>query len=1261
MSRKGGQMPSIGRPATRAQNQTAHPGFDTGYRKAWRKNRTLKVAQKQKKLTSRVAEIEDDLRREDERFEAKANHPIDIALVQEHDEEHDAHEMQSDSGEDQSGVYADEDESEDEQSDAASEVEPKKPRGRPTAVKSASKKAPKPSRSDVAAQRQTITVLPKSRVRRPSAKHRPVNSMSTTKKTKSSKKSGLAATARTPSPVSARSMAVDSDDDDRMVKQGGPAIDDDVKERVKLKQSKGKKRGKPVESVIKVTLPPKPPTLKELRNGRPKWTTNDLPLGAALRFKGDVTPLIRELMGFQNDPWARPTDDAVQDLLDMVYDEDAPVHDIDDPVWQGLIAYRLNDWRGALAAQAIKGIQVMIDEAKKKPPPDASSSHPPATESVHPDDDDEAAAPEGSVSEDAEASVPGGSEDEDDGAAAPDDEEDEEDEDEDEDEEFDLRTPEGVAAFAEWALQVVDHTSPFHWKKWGKGVRKVGLFEGDLILYTFATHLAAIATIPSKYPCADPPNPPVGAIILCIQAVERALRAWRTGELMLSSKPIDYFSKDHWADTTKQRNGKDVKDRRATKYVSTLRDFDDDQWHAIYETVLGWVEKKKGSGSSRSSSMDASMAELESDEEDHSVLKADIHSDQKKLFHLAGAKKVVYEREWRGEQMIIVMVPAELAETLFRISHDAVVDAGGIAAWEQLSDEEHREHHLAAFKKFVQHIRQEAFDKLSVGTDAATRAEDRSCGGAIKVASLAGAIFRHKDRKRGQQDTLRYFWDNETGFTICFPDTSNTRFQSHAAACEIIVLHMDLLSQFLVYVRENKISRTLNNMEANVEKGFVCWYTQHEFVAVALLNQNHDAPYLITVRGLRGEKNFLKLGEFHENVKAHLRRIIANPKLITSPDMTHQTATLDGKPWTKPEVVYAALAMISRWGLTHIDSIIVAFCQGALDDWDSFSEEWKEDGAIAKLSPENIERAWLKVTNDGNESELGIYHQAARSAPNMSLGIHSALRMYKANETSAYLKTLAPSDRQFMRAQVRKEDSSGHIKEMKHSLIVHMKEVADNSAVKDAARTERLRIPPRSDGYLSAPELHLQLDWHVANPIRVSPDSAETSASLIPKAKTGVNDRGNRDMCYQHLRAVIKRCAEVIQTLGSVPIPEIPPQNSATDPMPVDDDGYDSEEDWYSGCLAYLVCVKFCHNKYFAAASPGVRAWNPAPLSLPLGHQSQIFFIGVLLSAYRMSLVFLCALPLEWDTFGKKIWGIWPTLPLHSHPACLGMFPGDLG
>lgn len=46
-----------------------------------------------------------------------------------------------------------------------------------------------------------------------------------------------------------------------------------------------------------------------------------------------------------------------------------------------------------------------------------------------------------------------------------------------------------------------------------------GLFEGDLIVYTFAAHLNAIAAIPAKYVAPEVPNPPIGALILCIQAV----------------------------------------------------------------------------------------------------------------------------------------------------------------------------------------------------------------------------------------------------------------------------------------------------------------------------------------------------------------------------------------------------------------------------------------------------------------------------------------------------------------------------------------------------------------------------------------------------------------------------------------------------------------------------------------------------------------------------------------------------------------------
>ncbi|KAJ7689346.1 hypothetical protein B0H17DRAFT_1202456 [Mycena rosella] len=623
-------MPSLGpRLTTRPGNKDKQPAIDTGYRKPWRKNRTkaeiladeekaasakLKSTQQQKKLTSKVAALEDSMREEDIRRDAEADHPLDPVLPAEEEEADELEEELAEESEpeDQSGAYVAGAESESE-GEEPSEDEPEskpKPRGRSSAVKSAGKAG----RSDVAAQRQTAAQsgTPKVAATAGQAAKRKASltsQKSVAKKSKSSKKAGLAPVrGRTASSASNRSMAVDSDEDDHMVKLGGPAIDDDVNEDVERKKGKNRKRGKPAESIIKITVPPKAQTLKQLRDGRDKWTTADLPAGAALLFKEDVTPLIRERVGFQADPWEPPSDDTVQDILNLVYSaDDAPSHDVSEPVWQGLIQSRLHDWRGAFGTQAVKGIQLMVDAAKNSPPLDADagdsppSSDAPGTESEH-QDSDEAMAPEADEDE-----------------APPD-------EAEDDDPFFDLKTPAGVAAFVEWALQVVDHTSPFHWRKWRKGVRKEGLFEGDLIVYTFAAHLTAVDSIPVKYQF-DPeeaPTPPIGAMILCIQAVERALRAWSTGELVLSSKPIHHFSKDHWGDTTKQRNGKDVKDKRATKYVGTLRSLDDGQWYAIHEAALRWVEPKKRSGSSRSSSMDASMVELESDEDDNFVLAADV-------------------------------------------------------------------------------------------------------------------------------------------------------------------------------------------------------------------------------------------------------------------------------------------------------------------------------------------------------------------------------------------------------------------------------------------------------------------------------------------------------------------------------------------------------------------------------------------------------------------------------------------------------------
>ncbi|KAJ7657960.1 hypothetical protein B0H17DRAFT_1145756 [Mycena rosella] len=555
---------------------------------------------------------------------------------------------------------------------------------------------------------------------------------------------------------------------------------------------------------------------------------------------------------------------------------------------------------------------------------------------------------------------------------------------------------------------------------------------------------------------------------------------------------------------------------------------------------------------------------------------SDHAEDQKKLFRLVAAMKTRLERERRRERTIAQMAPLQWAEILFEVSCNAVTAAGGIAAWEQLSDADPLARHGEAFTEFVRSVGQEEFDKLTpqekqdvdlfiwggccmhknlnVFKGAVLSMQqwwaDNNLPGPLKMfnrdnsaaASLgAGTGAAHEQKivaakeplkSRVWQDTLRYFWDHETGFNICFPDTSNTRFQLHAGACKIIVLHMELLLQFLVYVRENKGSRTLNHMELNVQRGLLCFYTRHEFVVIALLNENIDVPYMLEICGpLRTEDNLLKLGELHKKVKKHLEKIIANPKIVTGSDMTFATATLNGKPWEKAEV-------------------------------------WSEDGPISKLSPENIERAWLEVTNDGNESELEILRQAAKPAPNMSLAYHSALRMYKANKTSEYVKTLEAPDWQAIRAQVRKEDASGANKQNKHAQIVHMKEVVDANTKRDKVQKERVEkaqkviaettaIPSvealdaafqlnnRANGYLTVAALDLQLDWHLANTVKESPSSQESSASG--------SQRPSRVLTGAEL-----------ETLGpSGFVEDAAPEESMPAPMDVDDNGYDNEENWY--------------------------------------------------------------------------------------------------
>lgn len=79
-----------------------------------------------------------------------------------------------------------------------------------------------------------------------------------------------------------------------------------------------------------------------------------------------------------------------------------------------------------------------------------------------------------------------------------------------------------------------------------------------------------------------------------------------------------------------------------------------------------------------------------------------------------------------------------------------------------------------------------------MGGIAATQATEVSQGGEVKLTSLAGALFNHKDDKKGQHDTYQFFMEVMFSYIISFPDTSNTWYQTHCLAVTELIVNLDI-------------------------------------------------------------------------------------------------------------------------------------------------------------------------------------------------------------------------------------------------------------------------------------------------------------------------------------------------------------------------------------------------------------------------------------------------------------------------------------
>ena len=139
-------------------------------------------------------------------------------------------------------------------------------------------------------------------------------------------------------------------------------------------------------------------------------------------------------------------------------------------------------------------------------------------------------------------------------------------------------------------------------------------------------------------------------------------------------------------------------------------------------------------------------------------------------------------------------------------------------------------------------------DSLDDLTPAEQHALESTTRGGVKAASLAGAIFNHKDDKKGQQDTFKWWFQN-AGIPIAFPDTSNNRYGTYCVAAGILLLYLDKFLEFLEFVRDSKKKRGFTNMEKNLYNALKDPATLTELAVLALYAQAISHPYMHQIRG----------------------------------------------------------------------------------------------------------------------------------------------------------------------------------------------------------------------------------------------------------------------------------------------------------------------------------------------------------------------------------------------------------------------------
>lgn len=177
-----------------------------------------------------------------------------------------------------------------------------------------------------------------------------------------------------------------------------------------------------------------------------------------------------------------------------------------------------------------------------------------------------------------------------------------------------------------------------------------------------------------------------------------------------------------------------------------------------------------------------------------------------------------------------------------------------------------------------------------------TRAVEFSVGGAAKLCKLCGALFGHKDSKKGHHDSYQWFFEHNHGSLHRYPDTSNVHFGSYGNAASKLLVHHSLYLEFLKLAQDKKTTSWFNHLELNVYRGLKDHPTITELCTFSLYSQAISHPYMCKVRGPEtATLNHLDLGPFHVDVCTHMQRIVDTPALLLASNAPYTLGALDGK------------------------------------------------------------------------------------------------------------------------------------------------------------------------------------------------------------------------------------------------------------------------------------------------------------------------------------------------------------------------------